>query len=143
MVIHREGKEKPEKPSNAPEVLAECLRSLDTIQDELLREVAKAIFAPLGTLVPKPSDHARSLFTLSKEIQVELFNRGGLAAAFRRDQQAYGVFLEAVNKIHELYRANELKHSDGIFNLEGYEKSSLFSALRTVESMNKRYVFKK
>lgn len=125
---------KIDKPVNAVLELKKCFSLIETIEDELLREVARVIFAPLGTIVPKPSDHAESFFSLPKEVHQELYKRGGLAAAFRQNKQAYEVLLSAVNMIHELYRANELKFADSIFDQANFSSTSLYSALKAIDS---------
>lgn len=104
-------------PKNAESELAYCYNLLEKIEDDVLKNVAIAIFAPTGTFKPRPIDHAKAFSRLPSGIRLEIKNRGGLAEAFKRDRQAYALLSEAIDRIHALYRAKILGQ-DSKFTLE-------------------------
>ena len=104
-------------PNNAESELEECYGLLEKIGDEILRTVAITIFAPTGTFTPRPIDHAKAFSRLPSGIRTEIKNRGGLAEAFRKDQQAYALLSEAINRMHALYKAKILNQNSN-FTLE-------------------------
>ncbi len=85
--------------------LLQCYEMLNGIKNPLLRKVARQIFAPNGTVKPRPIDHAIKYWELPKDVTGQITKLGGLKRAFEQDEQAHQVLLIAVNRMHELYKA--------------------------------------
>lgn len=109
--------------------LVGCKEILGKIADPKLRDIALAIFAPLGTKVPGPGDHARA-YVLHADPAGGVILMHELSLLFERDPQALSLLLEAVNVAHAAYHAPQLNKGRLATALNQISSAALISSLK-------------